>query len=739
MYIARQNKTNMRFTLSLLLVLCNSNFLLAQTTILLPPNPPLPDQRAAGVLQHYLRQMTGQAVDIQASLKVPAQGALILIGNHPNLRLLGLQRSPSLNADAYFLHGKNNTFLIAGGGDMGAEYGVYDLLERLGCRKYSPRDSFLPHIPNLRLPDVPPTYQAPAFPYRELHYEPAFDESWARWHRLKTRRDKTAEWGLFVHTFHQLCPAEKYFADHPEYFSWNGAQRSPGQLCLSNDTVRQIVVAALREKIRENPGALYWSVSQNDNYDYCKCPRCAASDARYGSPSGTLLAFVNAVAAEFPDKIISTLAYQYTRQAPKEIRPASNVSVCLCSIECNRGLPIEEGCKDFARDVREWSVLTDRLMIWDYVVQFRSYVSPFPNWHTLQPNLQFFRRHRVKMMFEQGSGSSRSEFSDMRAYLLAKLMWDPYASMDSILTDFGTGYYGAAQPAVWNYIHDLTDQLKANGSYLGIYDIPQNEAFLRGEMLGIHLGKLLDAEDLLRGDSARLRRMLAVRLPISFARVEIAKTDSLFILEMLKDAPEQYRKAFQVFENDCKTAGFTTLHEMNYPPARYVEDFVAFLEKQRRAIKSAAHSPVLTYPASATYARGNPGELTNRRIGETDYRYNWLGFQGTDLQASVQLKSGSCSFIGVSFLQDQASWVFFPEKVIFEISGDGVSFQKVHEESIPLKQDGAKAVKTVETRLDVAQPARFVRVTAVNARTCPPWHTCNGNPCWIFADEIVAY
>jgi hypothetical protein len=730
----------MRILLLLLLLFPLKTAVTAQTpAILLSPKPTEPDQRAARVLQHYLREMTGQPVEILSSLKVPGQGALVVIGNHPNLQLMGLQRPPSMRPDAYFLQGKNNVFLIAGGGEMGAEYGVYDLLERLGCRKYSPRDSLIPKSPKLALPALQPTYQAPAFPYRELHYEPAFDEAWARWHRLKTRQDKAAEWGLFVHTFHLLCPEEKYFVEHPEYFSWNGAQRSPGQLCLSNDTVKQIVIAALREKVREKPAARYWSVSQNDNYDYCKCARCAASDAQYGSPAGTLLAFVNAVAAAFPDKTISTLAYQYTRRAPKGIDPAPNVSVCLCSIECNRGNTIEEGCTDFARDLREWSELSGKLMVWDYVVQFRSYISPFPNWHTLQPNLQLFQQYNVDMMFEQGSGGSRSEFSDMRAYLLAKLMWNPKTNMDSVLLDFGKGYYGAGQPAVWGYIHDLTEQLQRVGNRLWIYDIPQNEPFLDGDLLGNHLGKLLDAETLLRGDSVRRRRLLAARLPISFARVERAKTDSLFMQDMLADSPEQFRKAFQSFAENCRAVGFESLHEMGYSPEQYVDDFVTFLEKGRVALRSTAFAPVLDTPASPTYAKGNANELTNGCVGETDYRYNWLGFQGADLKATVQMKTDSITHIAVSFLQDQQSWVFFPERVVFEISENGVFFQKVQEETLVIRQDGKKAVKTVEIRFSAPRAAKFVRVTGVNVKTCPAWHSCNGNPCWIFADEIVVY
>lgn len=729
----------MRLLLPLSIAFCLAKSVDAQTpTILMTPDAGLPEQRAAGVLRHYLQQMTGQAVEVLQSLRVPPTGAVVFIGPHPNARLAGLQMPPAnLSPDAYFLHGKNNAFLIAGGGEMGPEYGVYDLLERLGCRRYSPRDSLIPHLAAIQLPQVPPRLEKPAFPYRELHYEPAFDETWARWHRLKTRQDKDREWGLFVHTFERLCPAEQYFEEHPEYFAWNGAQRSPGQLCLSNDTVKQIVIAALREKMREKPEAIYWSVSQNDNYDYCKCPDCVTSDTRYGSAAGTLLAFVNDVAAAFPNKVISTLAYQYTRQAPKGIRPASNVSVCLCSIECNRGKTIAEGCGDFARDLEEWSRLTSNLMIWDYVVQFRSYVSPFPNWHTLQPNLKLFHRYGARMIFEQGSGRNRSEFSDMRAYLLAKLMWNPEANMDSILTDFGKGYYGSAQPAIWHYIHDLTASMLEAGANLLIYGIPQNEPFLTPDLLREHLLNFLDQEDSLAGDSARLQHLLAARLPLSFARAEIAKADSLSVSEMLDESPEQYRNAFQYFIDECRQAGFETLHERNYSPEAYVEDFIAFLEKQRAAMGSIASDPVLTYPAAVNYARGNPYELVNRRVGELDYRFNWLGFQGNNLEATVRLTRDSCSSVSISFLQDQQSWVFFPEKVVVETSANGLYFEEAHTETIELRPDGNKAIHTVQVTLPEARAARYVRVKAFNTGTCPPWHSCTGNPCWIFADELI--
>ena len=137
-----------------------------------------------------------------------------------------------------------------------------------------------------------------------------------------------------------------------------------GQLCLSNPDVLQIVIEDLRRRMEDNPDANYWSVSQNDTYLPCDCAQCRRSNEEEGSPSGSLLRFVNQVAAEFPDKTISTLAYQYSRQAPRITKPAPNVNIMLCSIECDRATPIAEGCTDFATDLVEWSALTDNIFLW---------------------------------------------------------------------------------------------------------------------------------------------------------------------------------------------------------------------------------------------------------------------------------------------------------------------------------------------------------------------------------------
>ena len=80
----------------------------------------------------------------------------------------------------------------------------------------------------------------------------------------------------------------------------------------------------------------------------------------------------------------------------------------------------------FIRDLEDWSKVSDRLYIWDYTTCFAHYPMPFPNWNVLQPNMKAFVRNHVKGVFEQacGAGGGSTDFNELRAYLLSKLLWD---------------------------------------------------------------------------------------------------------------------------------------------------------------------------------------------------------------------------------------------------------------------------------------------------------------------------
>ena len=54
------------------------------------------------------------------------------------------------------------------------------------------------------------------------------------------------------------------------------------------------------------------------------------------------------------------------------------------------------------------------------------------------------------MHFSQVNGIRGGDFSEMRAYMIGKLMWDPYQNADSLMRTFMNGYYGAAAPTCIN-------------------------------------------------------------------------------------------------------------------------------------------------------------------------------------------------------------------------------------------------------------------------------------------------
>ncbi|MEI7912024.1 MAG: DUF4838 domain-containing protein [Verrucomicrobiota bacterium] len=431
---------------------------------------------AAEELQKFTAQMTGVLLPIitdEAALPIHA----IIVGDtrHSSQLLDGPLDLKPLGDDGFRLKSTAAHLFIIGGPVRGTLYGVYELLERFGgCRWYASWHSVIPPRDTWTVPPIDET-QKPAFAMREPYWFDMFDGDLAARNkangnamRLTDKHGGRVRFGngLFVHTANLLCPPDEFFATHPEYFSEIHGKRvkDPTQLCLTNPEVLKIVTERLLARIRSDPGAKLFSVSQNDCFNFCTCPACSAIDEREESHSGTMIQFVNQVAEavekEFPDVWIETLAYQYTRKPPKTLRPRHNVVARLCSIECDFSTPLDQSAfeqnRNFVREIRDWSAITDKLYVWDYTTNFSHYIGPFPNVLALQGNARFFRANHVIGLFEQGAYQGRhGDFAELKAWLLAKWLWNPDLPAEPLLKDFFTGYYGAAAPLVRRYFDEL--------------------------------------------------------------------------------------------------------------------------------------------------------------------------------------------------------------------------------------------------------------------------------------------
>ncbi|MCK5802692.1 MAG: DUF4838 domain-containing protein, partial [Lentisphaeria bacterium] len=310
--------------------------------------------------------------------------------------------------------------------------------------------------------------------------------------------------------------------EHPEWYSLVNGKRldQRGQLCLTNEEMRREMVRVVLGRLRANPNATMISISQNDWKGNCECPACRAIDEKEGTPAGSLIRFVNAVAEEvekeFPDVLVETLAYQYTRKPPRFVRPRHNVIIRLCSIECSfsESLAAGEQNRQFREDIEAWSRIADKLYIWDYTTNFHGYLLPHPNYHVLAPNLRFFVRHNAVGIFEQGdSGCRVGDFVRLRAWLIAHLLWNPAADETALTREFMNGYYGPAAPHLLAYLKLMSAAVVRSGVRLRCFRTDTSD-WLELEDMNSAMERFDQALSAVRDNPELTERVRRERLPL---------------------------------------------------------------------------------------------------------------------------------------------------------------------------------------------------------------------------------
>ena len=499
----------------------------AGRAIVLPRETSASVRYAARELASYLEQITGKRMPVVDELCSEPPCAIRLV---PDERL---------GSDGFHLLAEPPNLKIIGSAKRGILYGVYELLETYGGVGWYAADcTVIPKAKSFVVPATLDHTERPAFAVREpAWYGVQHDADFAARLRLngESMRPEARHGGNEFrfggglsnsHTLPLLVPADEFFETHPEYFAEVGGQRiRDGQLCLSNPDVLRIVTERVLDRIRRDPEATYFGVSQRDTLGYCECSECAAVDAAADSHAGSVIKFVNAVAEavekEFPGKIIETLAYQYSRKPPKGLHPRANVMPCLCSIECDFKEPlVRSGYPENAalvNDLKGWGALTDRLYVWDYTTDFRQYQLPFPNIGSMQPNMRLFREAGVTTVFSEGAyNTTHSEFEELKTWLLSKLMWNPEQETDALIDRFLAGYYGPAAAQVRRYYDALTALPRdtAKNPLKSFQDI--DDPVLTDEFLEQSLGFWNEAVSAAKGNADALAHVKAGALPVVY-------------------------------------------------------------------------------------------------------------------------------------------------------------------------------------------------------------------------------
>lgn len=516
---------------------------------------------AANLIRHFFYESTQYYIPILVKAK-PQKNDFIIGG----------EGGREIRHDGFFLSTKSKTFNIMGK-DNGVIYGAVTFLERyMDMNYWGDHEYSLHHIENLQISRINYT-ENPTFKYRQTQCYALEDTVYRWWNKLEAPNEFFAA-TYWVHTENLLVPVDEYGRSHPEYYAYYNGQRHAMdiiknpvsvQLCLSNKNVFNIIVHRIDSIFKKNPSMNMIAVSQNDNQNYCKCSVCNKINKEEGSPAGSIIRFVNAVAAKFPNKKIVTLAYQYSKVPPLHIKPAHNVIIMLCNIECSREVPLTDNYngQNFIKILKQWSRITNNIFLWDYGINFSSYLFPFPNFHILQKNIQLFHRNKVTMHFSEIESVRGGDFAELRAYMISKLMWNDKLDVDSLEHHFLNGYYGKAGIILYDYIKLLEKSLIKSGVKLNIYGAQWEH--LKGMFsptLMKQYNQMFDkAEALVINNLVLLKRVQRSRLSLQYMNLEINRHDGFKDYDKAKCELELFEKRIKEFKMENLGEQYSPLYE----------------------------------------------------------------------------------------------------------------------------------------------------------------------------------
>jgi len=148
------------------------------------------------------------------------------------------------------------------------------------------------------------------------------------------------------------------------------------------------------------------------------------------------------------------------------------------------------------------------------------------------------------------------------------------------------------------------------------------------------------------------------------------------------------------------------------------------------------------YPVSPKYKGSTKSPLTDGIIHMTNAQgflrnyKDWVGFEQNDLDVVIDLKKETkVNKISARFMDNPDGWIFSPVKVEISTSTDGKTYTslKHSNDKVSFKDNVLDIYKASLKQANV----RYIKVVAKNIKTCPKGHPGEGQPAWLFIDEVI--
>lgn len=508
--------------------------------IVLPAKPTVQEKKAAEELANYLQKITGKKLQIiPENDKMTSNVIYVGKTKYAAGKNVGFD---AFDEEQWLNRTVEGNLILGGGGTRGTLYAVWRFLEdSCGVRWWTPYEETVPSNPGLQIAPInkqgKPAFSIRIFDTHDRLISKSKKESlWAPRNRVNGELHWTIpfEYGGsmdfgkpgFVHTEGAyLVQMKRMKILKPEWCALKKGKRGGknnflNQLCFSNREMRKAFIGLLRKFIESdrknnpNPPKIY-NISFNDTSSRCECADCVALNRKYGCDTGLLMEFLNEIAKDiaedYPEIKIATLAYMNTEPVPLGIKPADNVIITFTDTLSNYIKPIPEDDR-FGRLLKNWSKVTNNLMIWDYHSNFADKCQPMPFESTIQTDWQLMKKNSAIGIFTE----YYPVFEDLhswRLYLMAKLAEDPFLDQQQLLLDFTNGYYGKAGTFIRKYILLVNDAARNDDISHVSTQSPMERCRYINPALVVKMQKMFDkAEQAVKGNKILLERVRHARL-----------------------------------------------------------------------------------------------------------------------------------------------------------------------------------------------------------------------------------
>ena len=435
---------------------------------------------AAKQLSSYLGKISGAPFILTTDEN--AGDKLIVVGKNNPFTSAHSSEMPfdSIKADGFWIKNIGDTIYITGSIDRGTLYGVYHFLDMyLGVKWLSPDFEVIPTKKKIVLSTLN-DLENPRFIYREIfnadtddpYYRQRNRLNGSRFHRLDFQYPECINtWSKFVpsgpppkhggHNFYTVVPSERYHYGR--------------QLLAMDEGCRSAAVNYFLKTIKNYGTDLWYGFTQMDNGWEPDSASQAFADAHGGALSAPVLDMVidvaNRVRKTYSDAKFATYAYQFSFHPPSNLAIPDYILVEPAPIHADFGKPYDAPANsEIDRDLKGWAKIAKNLGVWTYIANFQNYLQPLPNIFAMCEDIKYLAKMTpYKEYFGQSSYNTKGgEFAELRAWVAARLLWNPDQDYHKLINEFIDYYYGPAACYIKKYINALHKSLQITGDRIAV-------------------------------------------------------------------------------------------------------------------------------------------------------------------------------------------------------------------------------------------------------------------------------